>query len=55
MKIKEYIEKHRIVKTYKKLPLGTGNLREHANPNFDIEQKIITDEKRRLGLLKVRV
>jgi hypothetical protein len=41
---------YRVNIIYKKLPLGTGNLREHANPNFDIEQKIITNEKRRLGL-----
>jgi len=46
---------HQVRITYNKLPLGTGNLREHANPNFKEEHKIILAEKQRLGLSQTSI
>lgn len=42
--------KHRLKLLYKR-SLGTGELKEHRNNNFNTEHKLIQKEKKRLGLV----
>lgn len=45
-----YYKKRKLI-LYKR-NLGTGELKEHRNKNFDEEHRLIQKEKKRLGLIK---
>lgn len=48
---KRYYEKKRVYLSYKK-SLGTGELKEHRNEDFDKEYRLIQKEKKKLRLIK---
>lgn len=44
------VDERRVEISYRKLPLGGGNLGVHRHQDFAVEAKRIQNEKRRLGI-----
>jgi hypothetical protein len=44
------VDERRVAISYRKLPLGGGNLGAHRDRDFNVEMRKIKNEKRRLGI-----